>query len=326
MDPHADYRIRTTFYLSVMTLVIVVPFAINNFVQGRVALGIGSLLIAGILALIAVQIRRGRFPWLISLVGLIPAVISFLYYSITVQGVIGILWCFPAVISFYMLLPERQAWIANGALLLVAVPTAYTVVDHSIAVRVAATLLAVTCFAMIFVRVISRQAELLQLQAVTDPLTGLFNRSLLEEDLAQAVQQSHRSEVPMTLLCMDLDHFKEINDTHGHAVGDSVLVGVAELIRSRLRRADRVYRIGGEEFLLLLHGADGISGEHVAQSLCEAIAGADLVRGQPVTTSIGIADLRADEAWDEWMRRADASLYAAKGAGRGQVGPRDPAG
>jgi diguanylate cyclase len=314
-----DFRRTSNLYVAVAALVLLTPFSINNFFQGRPFLGMGSLAIVAILAFNAWSITRGRFYPSFTLFGLVPAVIFFLVFALRKQGIVGALWCYPAVLSFYFMLPERKAWLANAALLAVALPEAWIVLELPLATRVAATLVAVSAFSAIFVRVIAGQQRRLEAQALTDPLTGLANRTLLRATLEQAIQQNHRTGAPMTLVALDLDHFKSINDTLGHDAGDAVLRGVGDLLHRRIRRADKVFRLGGEEFLALLYGTDAENGERVAEELREAIGSLPLVPGRSVTVSIGVAALRRGEDWAAWMKRSDDNLYRAKSAGRDRV-------
>jgi len=314
-----DFRGKATLGVAVAALFLLTPFSINNFFQGRHVLGAGSLAIVAILAINAWGVSRGRDFSSLTLLGLVPAVVFFLAYSLRKQEIIGALWCYPAVISFYFMLPERKAWIANAVLLGIDLPQAWFVLEPSLAARVSATLIAVSAFSAIFVRVINAQQHRLEAQALTDPLTGLSNRTLLTSTLEQAIQQSHRTNAPMTIIALDLDRFKEINDTLGHDAGDTVLRGVGELLHGRIRRADRVFRLGGEEFLALLYGTDEESGRRVAEELRGAVASLSLLPDRTITVSIGVATLRHGEDWAAWMRRSDENLYRAKTSGRDQV-------
>jgi diguanylate cyclase (GGDEF)-like protein len=314
-----DFRVATNLGVAVVGLVLLTPFSINNFIQGRYLLGVGSLAIIVVLAVNAWTTSRGRHHTWLVLAGLVPVVIFFLTVAFRKQGVIGALWCYPALISFYFMLPERSAWLANAALLTVAVPEAWSVLEHPLAVRVAVTLLAVSTFSAIFVRVISVQQRNLHAHAVTDPLTGLSNRILLSSTLEQAVQQSRRTSTPMTLATLDLDHFKSINDTLGHDAGDKVLGAIGELLRTRIRRSDKVFRLGGEEFLLLLHDTDADHARQLAEDLRHTVESRALLPDRRITASLGLATLQTDEDWASWMKRADENLYRAKKAGRNRV-------
>jgi diguanylate cyclase (GGDEF)-like protein len=163
-------------------------------------------------------------------------------------------------------------------------------------------------------------AELLSL-AVHDGLTGVYNRRRFDEKLTEYTLLSRRTGRPFALLLIDADHFKRINDTHGHAVGDDVLKQLAALIQSSLRTTDFVARYGGEEFAVLLPEiAQPDTPEVVAEKVRAAIAEAFFPVVERVTVSIGVglAD-PADNSHSALIKRADQQLYQAKAAGRNQV-------
>jgi diguanylate cyclase (GGDEF)-like protein len=177
----------------------------------------------------------------------------------------------------------------------------------------------VSIFSAIFVRVISSQQDRLQQQAVTDPLTGLLNRSLMEVFLEHAVRQHARDGTPMTIAALDLDHFKTINDTLGHDAGDHALRAFAKLVLGRCRSTDRIFRTGGEEFLLLLEDTDAKNASGISEDLRRSVETHPLVPEHPVTVSIGLATLQPGEDWHAWMKRSDENLYRAKLEGRNRV-------
>jgi len=314
------YLYKTTFGLGLASLVLLTPFAINNFIQQRYFLGTGAMVIVSILAFNAWSITyRKRYYTLLTLLVLVPMLLFFLSLAIIKQGTIGVLWCYPAVISFYFMLPERQAWIANAVLGLVVMPVAWNTIDHDLAIRMLATMLTVSIFSAIFVRVISTQQDRLQQQAVTDPLTGVLNRSLMQVILEHAVRQHTRDGTPMTLATLDLDHFKAINDTLGHDAGDNALRAFARLVQANCRNTDRIFRTGGEEFLVLFENTEADDALDIAESLRRAIEADPLVAGHPVTVSVGLATLQSNEDWKLWMKRSDENLYQAKMEGRNRV-------
>ncbi|MEO0373290.1 MAG: GGDEF domain-containing protein [Cyanobacteria bacterium P01_A01_bin.17] len=315
-----DFLRKSSLGLAIVCLVFLTPFAINNFIQGRYLLGAGSLALIAIFIFNTWTITRyDRYYDSLTLLGLVPAILFFLITSLRSQGIIGVLWCYPAVASFYLLLPERKAWMANVALLIVTLPVAWPVIDQTLAVRMMVTLIMVSIFLAIFVRVINEQQYELKLQAATDPMTGLLNRTLLQETLEQATAQSQRTGVAMTLAALDIDHFKSINDTFGHAAGDQVLCSISQLLKGRVRRVDRVFRLGGEELLVLLYGTGKNNGSLVAEELRKEIAALELLPNRPVTVSIGLATLHPQEDWKLWMQRSDENLYQAKAMGRNRV-------
>ena len=314
-----DFRSKATVALAIIGLIILTPFTVNNFIQDRELLGAGSFAIVAILAANAWSTSRGRYYPSLILLTLVPAILFFLVLSIRSQGLIGIFWCYPAVLAFYCILPERKAWLANVALLAIALPQAWVVIEPHLGTRVAATLVAVSSFSALFVRVITIQQRRLEALAVTDPLTGLSNRVTLRDTLDEAIEQNRRTGAQMTLLSLDLDHFKAVNDSLGHDAGDRVLRSVAEVLKRRMRRADKVFRLGGEEFMALLYGTDVQNARRVAEELRSKIASLTPFPDHPITVSIGVAALEPDEDSTAWMKRSDENLYRAKSQGRNRV-------
>jgi len=155
-------------------------------------------------------------------------------------------------------------------------------------------------------------------EARTDPLTGLQNRRALSELVEGAATVG-----PIGLLLLDLDHFKSVNDQHGHAVGDAVLVAVAEMLRGALRGDDRAFRVGGEELAILLPGADFQGARATAERLRERLAATRIPIGPggalSVTASIGLSVWSTERSFDEACAAADAALYRAKAGGRNRV-------
>jgi diguanylate cyclase (GGDEF)-like protein len=170
--------------------------------------------------------------------------------------------------------------------------------------------------------VLRARVRLLEGLAVTDPLTGVFNRRHLDQCLVSAIERRARCGEGASLLLIDVDRFKQVNDTLGHPAGDHVLRSIAAIVRSRARRVDALFRAGGEEFALLLAGADLHDATKVAEELRAAIERAPLAE-EDLTVSIGISDLRASHTSEGWMQEADAALYLAKRAGRNRVATRD---
>ncbi|MEQ1915538.1 MAG: diguanylate cyclase [Gallionella sp.] len=164
--------------------------------------------------------------------------------------------------------------------------------------------------------------QLVHWQANYDPLTNLPNRRLFHDRLGQAIKMAHRTRFPIALLFIDLDHFKEINDNLGHAIGDALLMEVARRISACVREADTVSRLGGDEFTVILPEIGGLEqAQRIAQHIVETIADAfhftENDQGHFISSSIGIAIYPDDAGTLEAMlRNADKAMYAAKQAGR----------
>jgi two-component system cell cycle response regulator len=156
------------------------------------------------------------------------------------------------------------------------------------------------------------QAERLEAMLFEDALTGLANRRFVLTQLAGQVSGARRHERPLSVAIVDVDHFKSINDTRGHAEGDRVLVAVATALRTHLRAEDQLGRLGGEEFLALLPDTDAEAAQTATEKLRASVAETG------VTVSVGWASWEGESA-EELVRRADEALYAAKASGRDRV-------
>ena len=161
-----------------------------------------------------------------------------------------------------------------------------------------------------------------RIKASTDALTGLYNHEYILSILRKTMKEDAAKDQPTSVMMADLDHFKEINDTHGHPVGDKVLMEVSRRLGAALRDFDNLGRYGGEEFLIVLKNTTLSTALTVAERVREHIsAGPVSLHGDivEVTTSIGVSVMRPGDDADDMVRRADKALYEAKAAGRNCV-------
>ena len=155
-----------------------------------------------------------------------------------------------------------------------------------------------------------------------DPLTGLLTREYMDEELGEVMAKCARSEVELSCVFLDIDHFKQVNDRFGHQVGDDALVTVGRLMMVSLRDTDPCVRYGGEELLMFLQGSGEGGAYDVAERIRKTIYGHDWTRtsaGLRVSASMGVAQWDTKETMKDWIARADKALYAAKGNGRNRV-------
>ncbi len=169
---------------------------------------------------------------------------------------------------------------------------------------------------------VEKEREQFYRRAVLDMLTGLYNRYYMNAEGVKEVQKAARYEYSLSCIMIDIDHFKEINDTHGHPVGDAVLEEIGHIIRQAARDVDLPVRYGGEEFLLILPHTDATGAEKLAERLRNQISfhtfrpsGVPI----PVTISLGVAEMKRGDTLSKLVKRADVQLYRAKEAGRNQV-------
>lgn len=219
----------------------------------------------------------------------------------------------PLIFGFFYILVDQERTVHAEVLLLVV-----TIAGFNIGL--------ISLMAMSFERTDYARRELerqMAQQALEDGLTGLFNRAMLERRFSRAVVQGNKHGVPFAFLMLDLDFFKRINDLGGHDFGDTVLRRAAKVMLGALRHDDTLARIGGEEFAVLLPGADLEAAFEVAERLRQSIAGARLatLKGHrvPVTASVGVAQWYPGESFQHIYVRTDHALYRAKAKGRNRV-------
>jgi len=164
----------------------------------------------------------------------------------------------------------------------------------------------------------------LQRSATTDQLTGAYNKRFFHEILGRETARSQRYHASLSLLMMDLDNFKTINDTHGHLVGDKVLGQIAQILHGCVRKIDLVFRVGGDEFGVVLPGTTAEGAEHVANKILEKVRAANILKSLfgfkgSSTVSIGAAEYRPGSPAESLVADADTALYAAKKDGRNTV-------
>ncbi len=166
---------------------------------------------------------------------------------------------------------------------------------------------------------LTKQAKHLRTMAVTDPLTGAYNRRYLEQRAAKSLEDWIRYKRHESLLIIDIDFFKRINDRYGHAVGDRALQELVRMINHRVRGADTLCRFGGEEFVLLLSEANAAVAARVADKLRREVEKAKILPEGGMTLSIGVCEVGCATSVEHWFKLADAALYLAKSNGRNRV-------
>ncbi len=163
------------------------------------------------------------------------------------------------------------------------------------------------------------EAKTLERLATTDPLTKIYNRLKLNELLAFEVKKSDRYKLPLSLIMLDIDHFKEINDTYGHDVGDEVLVKLCESIAAVIRETDIFARWGGEEFMIMLPNTSLDGAKTMAENLRKTVESANFGKAGTITASFGVSEYIPDSNMREMLKKVDDALYAAKRGGRNMV-------
>ena len=318
------YRLRTDFQFAIITLfgvvavLGIVPFAIYRFATGKLlAGGVDLVIVACIVVGVAYAWRGGS----LERVGLLVVVscTAGCVAIATLLGLPGLLWMYPLTVASFMLVKRQHAMVVVGPAIGFLVLDGRAFGSDTVRVLFLMTASVVSAFAWIFAQRTTTQRAQLEALAARDPLTGIGNRRAMEQDLLLAIEAHRRQMGRFGLALMDLDHFKRINDNHGHEAGDETLVAFAMLVQGSIRKLDRFYRIGGEEFVLLLPGVDAAGLALICEHVRADVAAALRCHNEQVTVSIGGAMLRQDDDSASWLARADEALYRAKHGGRNRV-------
>ncbi len=312
------FRRRLVYHLHFWAFIAVAPLVLVQWRQDHYLLTgilvlfcLNALLVMGLLRFRNIYLFKGRlFPLL--------AVVS-AAYSTSINGHAGLYWAYPAATALFFLLPIREAVACNIVFVTVMAVISFITFPEADFWRITFSLGLTCLFAMIFAWLVGRLQEELTRLATTDPLTGCLNRSQLADILNHQIQMRERYERVSSLVLLDLDYFKTINDQWGHLAGDTVLKDLAVRLRKRLRDCDLLFRIGGEEFMVVLPETRQKEADILAHQLLTCISSRPFLNNIRLTASGSVAEVCQGETWSVWLNRADQALYEAKSRGRNQV-------
>lgn len=259
------------------------------------------------------QTRQIQFArWVLAFLCVLIVVLT-----VVIKGSQQIVWIYPASVGIFYLLSPKIAASINFAMAFSLGPLIWNELDGIAVAQYSLSILVTLMFSYAFAdRMRQQQSKLLEL-STKDALTGAGNRRAMEEKLRETVELRRRyKETPAALILLDLDEFKKVNDQHGHTIGDEILIHFVEIICTRLRHTDKLYRFGGEEFVIIADNTDVHSVSILAEKLREAIDKASFPAQLHVTVSLGVAQHKDEETGLEWFGRADKAMFKAKDAGR----------
>lgn len=319
-------RLKGDFQLSIITLVGlcsligITPYTVYRLLEGNMLVGMVDAFMVGSTALAVLYawktgntLRPGQFLAVVYSIG------AFLVAS--KLGVNGLFWFYTLILFNFFVVPPLQSATATLCSLLAICTYGYLNPGEVFESHYQMTSFFVTCliasfFASVFAYRGRRQREQLVELATLDPLTRLGNRRAMDAELEIALAEHRRYGAGYGMLVLDLDLFKEVNDSHGHKAGDQVLVDFANILKQTCRQSDRLFRMGGEEFVLLLPKLSQEGLEKTASHIRASVAAQLKSPGGQVTVSIGGSVLDQHVSVEAWMHEADLCLYQAKEEGR----------
>jgi diguanylate cyclase (GGDEF)-like protein len=304
-------------FQGLMGVLAILPFAVWRFWSGNIEQGMVDLLIVVFMVVIGAYVfATGRYR----LAGIIFTMTYSLgmVLSVYVRGTELLFWAYPVTLACYFTVRLKEATAISLMCLALVTWLIRDIVEPSEMLRFVVTYVLVATFAFIFARRVHHDRVRLSVAATVDSLTGAGNRRAMDDEIESVVSSFSRRSMPVSLVLFDIDHFKRINDNHGHGVGDQFLQRFVEFMQVLLRRNEKLFRLGGEEFVVIVEG-DVQEAQNLADQIRHLLEKTRLIPGLSVTVSVGVAQLREKEDSRDWMKRADDALYRAKHYGRNQV-------
>ena len=319
VDIVQEKRWRSAYtYILVVLVVILLPIVGHNiFVRQMVpAVGAMTLMVLLMVNILMLTMNRNAFlaPPVVLLLSIALVMLS-LYYGQNYSMYL----LFPLLVALPVLLRTRWA-VSLGALAGISVaPLVVSQYDETTSVAIGISMLLTWLVSAWLVLAVTEQSRRLRDMATTDPLTGAYNRRYMEQHARQSLEDWERYGRTVSILLIDIDHFKRINDRFGHAVGDDALKNLVDIISDRIRRGDTLCRFGGEEFVLLLSEVGGEQAMKVADELRGSIEQSRILPEGSMTISVGVCDVSHADDMEHWFKLADGALYLAKHNGRNRV-------
>ena len=296
----------------------ILPFAIMRVTQSEWLIAIVDFtMVIGMLVLGGYVYRKRNTKY----TGIVLSILTLggMCIVLYIKGPSLIYWAYPTMVGMYFVLAPRTAIFLCLIAAAIITPLLAKNLDISMFIAIVMTLLVNNGFAYIFAMGKNRQRDQLSLLVRTDPLTNTGNRRAFDEKLEGVIANLKRTPQPVSLALIDIDYFKRINDNFGHQAGDNVLVDLVKIVNERIRETDAMYRLGGEEFVVLVAGADLNSAGKISEELRLLVESTEFLDAQKITVSLGTAEYNAGETARNWLSRADIALYEAKNNGRNKV-------
>lgn len=317
-------RLREDFHLSIVCIlgtviaVAVTPFALYRAAQGQWVI----FLIDAVLIVLAIGIAS--YAWVShksEKAALLMATTICFVFSFTAfkNAAVSPYWLYCIVLFSFSLVQPRHAIILS-LFSFCAVIIQPSLFEHSVYKNTfIATFASTTLFSYIFAKRNEYHRKALSLMAKTDALTNIGNRRSFTEQFNLALLAKRQQALPSVLAIFDVDHFKSINDTYGHDVGDRALIKITALIRNNIRAQDEVFRMGGEEFCVLIENIDLDIAKSSVDRLRNTLSQSQIIEQKTITISAGVTHISADDTLASCLKRADNALYKAKQSGRNKT-------
>jgi diguanylate cyclase (GGDEF)-like protein len=312
------YRKVAYRYVLIAIAIMLGPIDAHNYYSGNYIPAAAGLLVLCLFLITIYQLSQNKEPFL-SAPTVLFITVGLVILSLLYGQSYNLYWVYPLLVALPVLLKTRVAiWLAILVGLIVT-PFVWMRFDTNTAIIVCLSMAHTWLISAWLMYAVSQQSRRLTELAVTDPLTGALNRRRLKAEAKEAIQAWQRHKRHSSLLLIDVDHFKRVNDELGHDAGDAAICQLVEFLSHRLRRLDHVFRYGGEEFVVLLAETDEAQALHVAEELRAFVERTDILPGRRITVSMGVSGVSQSDSVDHWLKLCDRALYQAKNDGRNRV-------
>lgn len=319
LDRLIEKRRRDAYrYILLLLLAVLLPITGHSLSTGQQLPAAAGALLSTVLLANIWLLSRNREAFLTPPLVIFLSMVLVLLLVLVGQAY-SLYWLYPLLVATPVMLRTRWSIWMGVLCALVVTPLVFSQYQPAMALVICLSMALTWLVSAWLVFAVSEQSRRLRAMAITDALTGAYNRRYFELQAEQARALWLRHGRPATLLLIDIDFFKRVNDRFGHTRGDDVIRGLVEVISGRIRAVDILCRLGGEEFVVLLNETDTGAAEVLAEELRQRVAGASLVPEGKVTISIGVCGVNGTESLDHWLNLADSALYLAKRSGRNRV-------
>lgn len=313
-----DFQLSVLTALGIFIISAISPFAVYRYYNGDYNIFFAEIAIISLTCVIILTAWISHNSVLPSRIMAVMLTFS-IVLTAKMLGSIGFYWFFCSIIVNFALLKPRDAFATIAAAMSLVFYFQDIFSNLTEKMIFTASVSATTLFGYIVAKRDILQRQQLMYMARMDSLTNTGNRRAADEELEIAIKDFKRTNTLYWLIALDVDHFKDVNDSFGHEVGDQTLKTLAQVIKQHIRATDRIFRMGGEEFTILIKDQNIRNVEILAEKLRELVENAKIIPEQKITISLGVTCLKADDSVKSWTKRADDMLYLAKKQGRNQV-------
>jgi len=301
-----------------IALILIAGFGVYRVFNRELLLSFIDFSLSLFLAYSLIQIFRDTFTYRLKSTLLAVCMIGACAVIYT-KGNSSIYWAYPPITGAFFFLKLHRAIVFNLVFIIAVLSILIQNIQLSEFFSIFISLFLICFFGYIFSARAIYQNKQLEILADLDPLTSLKNRRSLQEQLVNEIAFHKKNIHKSSLIILDLDHFKHINDVYGHTVGDNILVQFSKMLKNTIRETDKVYRYGGEEFIIIANNTRLENAGKLAEHLRRATESTLIINNKSITVSIGVAEVSKEDTDISWLHRADHALYKAKHSNRNVV-------